>query len=641
MAAIMLSLALSASSVNYTVDDQTIFPNPERGFITEFDHKVTTKSPYCVKGNENYLKQQFVDKDKISLILVLYYLDNYKNQATLPDVLLTAFDEDMQVLRDMGLKAILRFAYTQDATGEIGYDAPLDIVKSHIDQYKSHWEANADVIYVFQAGFVGTWGEWYYTSNFGNKESTMNESRRALLDYMLEAVPSNRCIQLRTPLFKTGYVGSTEPLTKAEAYQDNGKARLAHHNDAFLENDNNLGTYSDTATQKPYIAQETLYVPIGGESCILDSRVAEVNASYEATIGEMSRLHWTFIQGGYSQVVTDPWRQNGTFDELNRRLGYRYQLISGKFSDELNADGKLSVELKIRNTGFAPLYNERPAYIVLKNSSREYRLQLDSDPRSWLPNGVVTTINEQLALPSTIEEGTYQLYIYLPDASDKLAGDARFAIRFANDGVWDASTGMNSLNASVTIKTSGTACCDPLEPTMLPAKLDKSNVSSYSEDMTWYQTDYFDFGPTDAPNTTRWALWDIELQQQGNYYITEVMATAEGTGHGWLLELLQNDQVVNQYRAENTWNEGEIAYETPWDLTSTPIGVYQLRVRNDLEWGRPKLRSLSFTGDGQSTATVQTHINSNDDTLYDVLGRKVDKNYKGIVISNGRKWLQQ
>jgi hypothetical protein len=111
----------------------------------------------------------------------------------------------------------------------------------------------------------------------------------------------------------------------------------------------------------------------------------------------------------------------------------------------------MHVQLRLRNVGCAPLYNERHAYIVLKNGNSEYRVQLASDPRRWLPNGAETTIDETLTLPDNMPEGTYQLYLYLPDVAETLASDPRYAIRFANTDVWDATTGMNSLNASVLV----------------------------------------------------------------------------------------------------------------------------------------------------------------------------------------------
>ena len=452
--ALCISAALAASTVTYTADDNTIFSNPERGFITMLTGHLKTTKPYAVKGNESTLDSK-KSSEKMSIILVHYYLDNFKTTSTIPDAVLNAFDADMAVLRNKGFKAIIRFSYV-DRTYESGgvesaKDATLAIAKSHIEQYKSHWQANADVIFCFQAGIVGAWGEWYYSDNFGNQQSTINTSRRQVLDALLDAVPADRCVQLRTPLFKTGYVRSTAPLTEAEAYTGTAKARLAHHNDAFLERWGDMGTYEDTATQKPYIAQETLYVPLGGESCILDQSIAETNASYEATTAEMSRLHWTFIQSGYSEVVTNMWRNNGTFDELNRKMGYRFQLVSGTFGDQVQPGGRLAVNLRIKNVGYAPLYNERPAYIVLKNGSETYKVKLAADPRRWKPNGVVSEVNENITIPSNVPAGTYQLYLYLPDAYASIADNPAYAVRFANTNVWDSATGMNKLNATVTV----------------------------------------------------------------------------------------------------------------------------------------------------------------------------------------------
>ena len=123
---------------------------------------------------------------------------------------------------------------------------------------------------------------------------------------------------------------------------------------------------------------------------------------------------------------------------------------------------KLAVNLQIKNVGFAPLYNERPAYLVLKGTSNYYCLPLKSDPRSWLPNGVISTVDEQLTVPASVPTGTYQLYLYLPDAYPSIASNPAYAVRFANSNVWEASTGMNKLNASVVV-TEGQGLTDVTE----------------------------------------------------------------------------------------------------------------------------------------------------------------------------------
>ena len=634
-------LAVNATTVTYTADNQTIFSNPERGFITEVEEHVSQKHPYAVKGEESYLSG-FISSDKMSLILVMYYLDEFRNVSQLPSWLLSAFDEDMQVLRNLGLKCVLRFAYTQETYDnkgkESGKDATLSIVQSHISQYKSHWQANADVIFAFQAGFVGTWGEWYYTDNFGNQQSTINDSRRAVIDALLDAVPGDRYIQIRTPLFKTGYVGDTKPLTAEEAYSDLPKARLGHHNDAFLYGATNQGTYQDTAKQKPYIAKETLYVPIGGESNIESDEDAAKWASYTATINEMSRLHWTFISGVYAPQVTNLWRNSSTFDELNRRLGYRLQLVSGEFSSEAWPGGKLSVNLQIRNTGFAPLYNARPAYIVLQGTEQFWSLPLQSDPRTWLPNGEITTINEQLTLPADLPMDDYRILLWLPDAYETLASDPRYAVRFANTGVWNAESGMNDLGATVTI---GDQPYQPGDPVQLPATLNKANVNAYSENMAWHNTNYFDFGPEDAPNTDRWAEWKVRLLYPGNYIVS-----ATGyypNGHQWQLSLLQSGAA--DYALPATWASGNQTEtgDTKWNLSGVKAGTYMLRIGNIMEWGQPKLLNIKLQYDGELPTGI--NIPTTNDQLpttcqYDILGRPVNGSYHGIIITPGKKYLR-
>lgn len=135
-------------------------------------------------------------------------------------------------------------------------------------------------------------------------------------------------------------------------------------------------------------------------------------------------------------------------------MGYRFQLTEGTFPATATTGGTMSVTLKIKNTGYAPLYNERHAYIVLKNADSTYWIQLQSDPRSWRPDQT-TTITENLTLPANIAEGTYTLYLNLPDADSRIATNPAFSIRFANTNIWEQSTGYNKLNTQITISKNG------------------------------------------------------------------------------------------------------------------------------------------------------------------------------------------
>lgn len=445
-----------AGVVNYTPDDNSIFPNPERGFTDELGGELALSNTknHVIKPSESwYFNANNAERRNQRLVMLMYYLKNFKTQD-ISDAVLQGFDEDMQILRNHGYKCVLRFAYDWQSKN----DAVKDWVLRHITQLKPHLAANADVIYVLETGFVGEWGEWYYSANFGNESQHLNADRRAVLDAMIDACPADRFLLVRYPLIKIEYLGDENPLTSGEAFSGAVRARIGHHNDAFLNAWGNDGTYGrdgngpdDDPVLRRYIATETLYTPNGGETNVESSSLANIVSQHDTTIAELGRYHWSFCGAEYSEAVTNKWRTNGTFAEMQKRLGYRFQLVNAALPDTAAPGGLFPFRIQIVNKGFAPLYNARTVYIVLKNNTDRYLVPLQTDPRRWTAEAGTITISEMPVLENTIAEGTYQLYLYMPDKYASLADDPRYAIRFANENVWDENTGMNDLGARVEI----------------------------------------------------------------------------------------------------------------------------------------------------------------------------------------------
>ncbi|MBO4250034.1 MAG: DUF4832 domain-containing protein [Paludibacteraceae bacterium] len=457
-------LMLGARHFTYTADPDTIFPNPERGFTEELSYVVSEVHPNVVK---NCIGSNWKTRYNMSLIMVLYNFKNFKS-TDIPEKVLKGFDEDMQELRDNGFKCVLRFAYTESQSEKV--DATPDWVKRHLEQLKPHLEANADVIYVIEAGFIGSWGEWYYTTNYGNETQHMNANRRKVIDYLFANVPEDRFVLFRYPMIKTEYLNDPNPLTAEEGFTKTVKARMGCHNDAFLNDWGNDGTYasddkSDDPKVRQYVATETLYVPNGGETNVESKSKAE--KVYSQAPEEMSTYHWSFCGKSYSTAVTNKWRDSGIFDELNRKMGYRYELVSAEIPFGVGQGTETPFEFVIKNVGYAPLYNERPVFLVFKNGDKSYPVRLKTDPRRWLPNGETTVIKENVLIPADMPNGEYELYLHMPDAYSSLASDPRFAIRFANKDTWDATTGMNSLMCSMLVDEnvealSSTECPQPV-----------------------------------------------------------------------------------------------------------------------------------------------------------------------------------
>lgn len=444
--------SVQAAVVTYQVDNSTIFPNPERGFTEEFSRKVSKSRPHVIQGEVD--DEWFTSGEQVNmrLMMVLYNLGNFKSQD-LPSEVLNAFDDDMQVLRSHGWKCVLRFAYSETTSDKT--DATPEWVERHLAQLGPHLTANADVIYVVEAGFVGVWGEWYYSRNYGNETQHLNANRRRVVDALMANVPSDRFVLFRYPTTKFDYFGDTTPLSSSEAFTGSTRARMGYHNDAFLHDWGNMGTYAsdeldDDPAVRQYISTETLYVPNGGETNI-DDDDALAAQRYAMAPAEMSTYHWSFCGSSYAEPVTNRWRSSGIFDTLNIHMGYRFSLISAQLSDSAAPAGKANVTIQLCNTGYAPLYNYRVAYLVLSQNHGHHLIPLQTDPRTWQPNGAATTIREQISIPDILPEGTYHLQLYLPDPYPSIKADPRYAIRLANVGVWNATLGMNDLGADIVI----------------------------------------------------------------------------------------------------------------------------------------------------------------------------------------------
>lgn len=403
-----------------------IFPNPERGFIHMADVKSEGEnlSPLWLANLRN---------ENVSMINRVFYLDKFKNQP-ISEKQLQLIRTDLSSIRSAGIKCILRFAYTDDMSGT---DAPLSIVKQHLDQLKTVFEENKDVIAFVQAGFIGAWGEWHSSSN----GLATVENEREVLYKLLEVLPVEIMVQVRTPGAKKNIFNTTAPVESAIAYSSEKRARVGHHNDCFLAGGTDYGTYANIQVDKDYISKEALFVPTGGETCPPEGPFPDCATAR----AEMQLLKWTYLNLDWYQPVIAAWRNSGCFEEFQRNLGYRLVLVSAKLPKEVSAGGDLIPEIKITNKGYAPLYNNKTTSLVLKNitSGALYQFDIPIDMRACKPNGVLT-INNSIKLTG-VPQGNYKVYLKLADKSETLKNRKEFSVRFANTNVWDDQTGLNDL----------------------------------------------------------------------------------------------------------------------------------------------------------------------------------------------------
>ena len=173
-----------SSTIKYPATKEEI-ANPERGWYDDY---------YSYAGGSNMgnifrpLKTKELlsmrENDNITLILRLFYLHKFLEETQVSQEYLDWMQADFDSIRAAGVKCILRFAYSA-SQGAAVWDATPDKVFSHIESLADVLTANGDVIAGVQAGFIGAWGEWYYTKNFAGQgyapDATDQENRRTLV----------------------------------------------------------------------------------------------------------------------------------------------------------------------------------------------------------------------------------------------------------------------------------------------------------------------------------------------------------------------------------------------------------------------------------------------------------------------------
>lgn len=469
------------------------FSNPERGFAVVQDppdpKKITWN--FC-DANENPSHYDFTEwtapfvdssfksyrKNNISLVMIRYHLAEFRYKTISPEFI-SRLNQDFAVIRKEGFKVIPRFAYNWPQGGP---DAPLKFVLEHLDTLKQVFEQNADVIAFVEFGFIGCWGEMH-NSHYGliDEETGINEATRKIIAKMFQTVPKSRMVAVRYPAYKLQYFTNSpdipvNALTEKNAFDGSIQSRWGQHDDCLVCGEFNWGTYGNTkeSAQRIYqfLEQDNKYAVQGGEPGGMDNPSDKdmdgdgfsgtQYADCSRTIPLLARLHWSTMNWNYGKrkkgngISYETWEKQGCYNEISKRLGYRFQLVEAKVPKQSTAGKLLTFELRMRNTGFANLYNARHIEIVLKSTNgliRRLRYQTSTDERLWFPqSGTEKSLAISINLPADLAAGAYTIFLNFPDPAPSLNNRPEYAIRLANVGIWDGVTGYNSLEGKIIIK---------------------------------------------------------------------------------------------------------------------------------------------------------------------------------------------
>lgn len=468
--------------------------NPGRGFrletavdvLHEKDHPTTE----LVELSEKYLA------DSVSLAQSYFYLTYLIGEKLSEENFQTMqlyFDE----LQKLGKKAVLRFAYERDFMGRAAVGSTGEQILEHLEQLKPFLEKNKDLILVVQAGMIGAWGEWH--SSIQGLENS-EETKTAVLEKLLSVVPAERNVQVRLPEFKNLL------KDKPDLYK-----RLSFHDDFIVIRPDRWDADMHEGTAKfDQIVKESPYLVVDGElpwgfwsvgtdpdspsagwiidgmqtarrlflqhytslSIIHNYKEQHSNNRFdENNPPEYSMVVWkkTMITEDslrqYHMPVSDSYfrKQDGTkverdvFDYIRDHLGYRIELQKLTLPKELKPGTEGRWKLELVNRGFATVFGNHPVHFVLideKGVISEFSTSANTlDWQPFQPGDSTYTplahlVEATIDLPVSLMPGNYKLGIWIPDGSERLKYDPRYAIRCANGNVnwWVSKDGRYGIN---------------------------------------------------------------------------------------------------------------------------------------------------------------------------------------------------
>ena len=476
-------------SVNrsYTPSDEAL-ANPERGLykMVEFKYHKRTSDKDHPEQDEletdeltsatSSLEDAYADN---SLVLTLFYLFDFVDADHISQAGIDYVRSVLSNVRDKGKKAIVRFAYNNRHPSKWHMEPTLAQIQNHLEDLSETLGDFEDVIYVVQAGFVGTYGEWYYTTNFGPEKGGVDytisgdavsgfDGRRAVLQALLDNVPASCQIALRTPEYKACFVNPTG-VSQYSALTDFGtdaNHRLSFHNDAFLYgHGSDMGTFHED-WQKDMWKDQGAWLINGGEAPYSSNPIEGMDGySYANVVASVYDYHYSYLHhdtGYYTHPnSTSPddgstlmryWHEQGWMPAIEKMLGYRLYLTDVTVTGESAASGSvLNVSLTLANSGAARVMRTRPMELVLLHNGNPTVLKADAGDVRLVPGGTVSgttvtpgtrTYSFDLTLNRTLCEGD-KLALWLPDANQDLQSRAAYSIRLANQETTWTSGGYN------------------------------------------------------------------------------------------------------------------------------------------------------------------------------------------------------
>ncbi|WP_306335905.1 DUF4874 domain-containing protein [Streptomyces sp. KL118A] len=447
-------------------DGRAPLPGPRRGFRYEMSYNARDlTSPWPNEQDHSPDAAKTLDLLEreygpgANLTQLYFYLWDYAT-STIPQSALDNIESVFRGLRGKGYAAVLRFVYDDGVRENRRYT--VQDIQRHIGQLAPLVARNSDVVAVWQAGFLGTWGEWH-GSHY--RHETYPDAVTAIMTTLVEALPPGLHTQVR-------YAEKRDMITN-RAILD----RVGFHNDYvtlgeglwdyYVPDNPGWPTYLDVGRTRmvdgempwdkgqssdPY-AWSTVIPGIAAARRLQTLRFDSLSIVHNATVtvpgwkaaqltGSQAVEAHLPVSDGYFEDRRGRAVARSQFEYLRDHLGYRVEVREVRYDlAAARRSGRLPVEVDVVNRGFAPPKHPRPVRLVLLDPAGRTVASADTgaDWRDWQPQGraetdddhgapATSTVRAEIVLPAGAR-GPHRVGLALPDPAFP---DRGRAVRCAN-----------------------------------------------------------------------------------------------------------------------------------------------------------------------------------------------------------------
>lgn len=415
---------MKTASETFTESSKELF-NPNRGFFHLHGFAIEDEE---TDYQEN-LAYRFCRDKETALTGIQINLREYRD-GPISEKGMANLERLFAELARLDKQLVIRVLYDWDGKNEVTEPETREVIAGHMQQLGPLLRAYSDHIFVVQGLFVGDCGEMHGSKFLSEKDL------RYLAGQLAKATDESTYLAVRTP----AHWRRINQLSGAEELEDGSlSARMGLFNDGMLGSGNDCGTYGTGTLKKdgPYVnwrrADELAFqdalcrtAPNGGE-VILDNPFND----FENAAADMAAMHVTYISRDYDGKVLKKWAdtkvtEKGCFNGMDaltymeRHLGYRLVIRDAKLKRD-QKENALSVEVTIQNVGFAPIYKQAEARLVLweAESGRLLSYPFPQDVRD-LAGGTDSDkrLTLQCAVPlEELPRGSWTAYLDVADSA--------------------------------------------------------------------------------------------------------------------------------------------------------------------------------------------------------------------------------